>query len=57
MKHMLPNSVVKLRGVVNIMRTAIAPRQWLPWRHGHDQQQHKLYLHDYDYVVTVLQKL
>ena len=29
----------KLRGVVIIlgMRTAIAPRKWLPWRHGHDQ--------------------
>ena len=28
----------KLRGVVNIlgMRTAIAPWQWPPWRHGHD---------------------
>ena len=28
----------KLRGVVIIlgMRTAIAPRRWLPWRHGHD---------------------
>ena len=27
-------------------------------RHGQQQQQqHKLYLHDYNYVVTVLQKL
>ena len=24
---------------------------------GQQQQQHKLYLHDYNYVVTVLQKL
>ena len=34
--------------------------EFLPFSHykmSDQQQQHKLYLHDYNYIVTVLQKL